>query len=392
MVRYFIKVLTSLIAFTVILSLIFFFANRSYAKVSGECSNCHTMHNSQNGTQMIIGYNPDSGTGPYDNLMRVNGCLGCHAATEQTTSTDSLTGAPIVLNAATDGPSYGARYKSEAYQGLAGGNFYWVWAGDDTKGHNIFSSNPDDYLSDAPGRPSPPPGPGRCSNNDSCHVNLNKPYEGAPLGLTGRQGCTGCHMVDDDNKPSGYHHADDSDTVINDFPWYRFLGSKIKHNQTFGAGVSGIENSQWELDASSTAHNEYKGEYESGGNNNKNWSISNHTITAFCCGCHGNFHIQEESGAWIRHPSDAVIPSLGEYSAYTNFNPQAPVARPELEGWEGPRKGIYLDEDLVMCLSCHRPHGSPYPDLLRWNYNDMLAGGEDNDSGCFICHSQKDNS
>ena len=107
----------------------------SLAKIAGElCSTCHTMHNSQNGTDMIYDASYDAGTGPYPNLLRVNGCLGCHAATDGSTW-QGIGGAPIVFN--TSPPLYGARYKDEAYQGLAGGNFYWVYT-DDTKGHNVF--------------------------------------------------------------------------------------------------------------------------------------------------------------------------------------------------------------------------------------------------------------
>ena len=47
----------------------------SHAKVTGECSNCHTMHNSQNGTNV----DPN---GPNETLLIVTDCLGCHAAAD----------------------------------------------------------------------------------------------------------------------------------------------------------------------------------------------------------------------------------------------------------------------------------------------------------------------
>ena len=111
----------------------------------------------------------------------------------------------------------------------------------------------------------------------------------------------------------------------------------------------------------------------------------------FCCGCHGNFHIQEHSGLWIRHPSDAVIPDSGEYNAYIIYDPIAPVARPSLFGWTGPSDTVSQGDggDMVLCLSCHRSYGSPYPDMLRWNCQDMIAGGGGS-SGCLVCHTQKD--
>ena len=117
-------------------------------------------------------------------------------------------------------------------------------------------------------------------------------------------------------------------------------------------------------------------------------------MTAFCCGCHGNFHIEQaDTGAWIRHPSDAVIPITGEYVGYATYNPQAPVARPSLTDWTGPNslvnEGGTVEKDMVMCLSCHRAHGSPYSDLLRWDYQEMIARDNTKTGGCFVCHTSK---
>lgn len=48
---------------------------------------------------------------------------------------------------------------------------------------------------------------------------------------------------------------------------------------------------------------------------------------------------------------------------------------------------------MVFCLSCHRAHGSPYPDMLRFDYSEMQAGGGGaTGTGCFKCHSAKDGS
>ncbi|MCK4488054.1 MAG: hypothetical protein KAU38_15015, partial [Desulfobacterales bacterium] len=43
---------------------------------------------------------------------------------------------------------------------------------------------------------------------------------------------------------------------------------------------------------------------------------------------------------------------------------------------------------IVMCLSCHRAHGTPNNDLLRWAYTMDAGSGTDN-GGCFICHTTK---
>jgi hypothetical protein len=44
---------------------------------------------------------------------------------------------------------------------------------------------------------------------------------------------------------------------------------------------------------------------------------------------------------------------------------------------------------MVMCLSCHRPHGSPYKDILRRDYDLMIANDSSKSGGCFTCHSYK---
>ena len=80
----------------------------SEAKVTGSCSNCHTMHNSQNGQPMAYDFDGTSFTKtstPKDGLLIYN-CLGCHSATDGITWQDSVTRAPIVFN--TVEPTYGA--------------------------------------------------------------------------------------------------------------------------------------------------------------------------------------------------------------------------------------------------------------------------------------------
>ncbi|MFO7831260.1 MAG: hypothetical protein R6V18_04685 [Desulfuromonadaceae bacterium] len=53
------------------------FSTCGYAMVSGPCSNCHTMHNSQNGEDV-------SGSGPNQALLN-NDCVGCHSSSGSST-------------------------------------------------------------------------------------------------------------------------------------------------------------------------------------------------------------------------------------------------------------------------------------------------------------------
>ncbi len=360
-----------LIAFTCLLSLTS--PSLISAKVTGPCANCHTMHNSQNGAAVVrdgagIGWNGSgqlaggSLQGPQNTLL-VTSCVGCHSSTTNSTII-SIGGSriPIVYN--TVAPT----------NPLAGGNFYWVAQGgaaNDPKGHNVYGiAAQDNNLATAPGKTT-----GACAS--SCHISLvlapNPTYQD-------KTGCQGCHVFTS-------HHTDRG--------WYRSLKGHTStptfDNSVIGGTdyVTGSPDADWEQTTNTTKHNYYKGTtvaYSSGSG-----LEDNQTITSFCQGCHGIFHGPQSgtkgmgsSSPWIRHPTDIALPSSGEYSAYnpvTNYSVEAPVAwtNPNPAGPTGP---------IVMCLSCHRAHGSPNNSILRWDYSTMVAGGGGT-GGCFTCHTTK---
>lgn len=331
----------------------------AYSKVTGSCGDCHTMHNSQRGDPMAVGGSgagwDENGTwvgtsqASPNNTLLVSGCVGCHTSTSSTTIiTAGGNKVPIVYNTV------------EPVNPLAGGNFHWVESKGHEYGHNVLGiSDPDINLDRAPG------GSKTCSGQ-GCHISLA--YDDAATNAEGKQGCEGCHVV-------VKHHDDNSA--------YRFLQGHTNDNRY----VEGLEETNWEQNPSSNVHNEYKG-YNNFAPNSEKLEIT-HGMSSYCMGCHDDFHDQQNaSSEWIRHPSDAILPDEGEYAAYTVFNPEAPVARPNLTGYTEPSSVVTPETDMVMCLSCHRPHGSPYKDMLRWNYDDTVAGGGGS-GGCFICHTEK---
>ncbi|MCK5509615.1 MAG: cytochrome c3 family protein [Desulfobacterales bacterium] len=363
-----------MIASSVILSLIFFFvlffvffpSQNSYARVTGTCSNCHTMHNSQGGDSMaLVGGSLTEDAVP---AMLVSDCVGCHTGEN---TADSTT--PYVMGMSE--PVFGKNGNT-----LAGGNFWWVAQGDDNKGHNVAGiTSKKDSLDEAPGSNS---GCGGC--HSSLVIELSDFLQGHGL----REGCCGCHLT-----PK--HHANDGTgtKLVNSAEqgWYRFLSG---HETGAGMGVVGIEDKKWNYDAiNRSSHNEYLGNVKSGGSGFGNGL--GYTTTAFCTGCHGEFHTDQnnENGQWIRHPSDFKIPDSGEYTdAFGGeYDPYVPVARTSLAG--GVSSEVTPGSDMVMCLSCHVAHGSPYPDMLRWDYDDMIAGTTNpavQGTGCFKCHTEKD--
>jgi len=152
--------------------------------------------------------------------------------------------------------------------------------------------------------------------------------------------CTSCHK---DVKHHGTDHG------------YRFLGQDIK----------GIGDPLYE-------HGEGHNIYQSG--------------NQYCIACHADFcgsENQRSSTGWVRHPTNTLLPMNGEYAGYEVYRKDVPVSYPD------PKKPE-RSTARVMCMSCHRPHGTPHRNLLRWDYSKIIASGGDNTTGCFACHTKKD--
>jgi len=365
-----------------------FSSTPSEARVAGVCSNCHVMHNSQNDEVA-----DENGPQPY--LLNTkssdftDACVACHTNTTNTSTiveVDARTRIPIVLNI--QEPTYPSDGSSTGT--LAGGNFHWLYANDgvggenqSVYGHNVLSIDgvpADENLSEAPGKPDSATG-AMCAG---CHDRIDS--------------CTSCH------DPA--HHANDtaSPVVGKEGGWYRFLNSPFHGSDR--TGVIGIEDDDWEQTVGASDHNEYMGTNNPYGNNDN--SMSN-----YCAGCHYKFHglnyvdtdgviIADNHSPWFRHPAHLPLPNdpNKEYYYYNNpggtgpgsYNPIAPRDPDALVSMTEPSSIVTPGSDQVMCLSCHRPHGTPYPDMLRWNYLDNCvasSGASPSNCGCLVCHTTK---
>jgi predicted CXXCH cytochrome family protein len=354
--------------------------------ITGVCSNCHTMHDSQDGQAVTTG-------GPYEQLL-VSDCVGCHTAATGKTSTF---GAPAVLH--TTAPAgQGGGYT------LAGGDFYWVATGygaTDSKGHNVEGIASFDATIG-----NEPPGWDQAATTGLTFDGKTLEVTGG-LGWTGKQltcaGTFGCHGTRDEEGMGGIkgaHHGNTGETSTQ-----ASAPSTVGDSYRFLAAIKGLENADWNWNETASTHNEYYGE-----NNTADRSAganygSKDTISFLCAECHGVFHAtidaDSTSGSpWIRHPTDIVLPSSGEYALYNtsdgltvgSYSLEAPVARPTVPATSSftvtPGDSSTDTGAIVMCLSCHRAHGSNQSDLLRWDYNNMIAGGS-NTGGCFVCHTEK---
>lgn len=338
------------------------------AQVQGQCSNCHTMHNSQNGAPMTF-----TGTTTVYRALTRGDCVGCHTGTSAT----DLVGNNIPK----------VNHTSEPSETLAGGSFYWVGTGaTDNKGHNVLGiAGQDATLHNTP------PGGSALASQLTC------------------AGTTGCHgdrtVADQYAAISGGHHGAPENYggvagAVN--------GDTVAHSYRFLNGVKGIESSDWENPTNLTAgnHNQYYGIART-----TDATVSG-TISSLCGECHGAFHASATAHAddptagisyannmtspWVRHPTDFDMNTVktkeyGNYggSGVNAYQPLEPLGSNSIA--QVNSKVLQASGDaIVLCVSCHRAHGSNQPDMLRWDYTTMNAGGGSNSNGCFACHTTKD--
>lgn len=353
------------------------YASSLEAKVTGNCSNCHTMHNSQNGqcqAKVYSGGSLSSTCTPQGFLLKGD-CLGCHG---QGTSSNIITNGniPQVLHSNTTD--------------LAGGNFAYITgaggksrigADQNTAGHNIVdlgSSFKDTVLTAPPGDQH---STGITNNNFTC---------------AGIYGCHGDRTVTGELQSiKGAHHADDSVLKFGSINTDA-QGGNTGLSYRFLKSVKGGEDADWQATSTPTDHNEYFG-WTSMGNSSAT-APANNTISGLCAECHGNYHgdATDISGRsdigtqspWFRHPTDISLLSSGEYLGYTAYSTIVPVARTTIPS--SPSATVTpsgTTDDIVMCLSCHMAHASPYFKMMRWDYKGWPANGGIN--GCNVCHTSK---
>jgi predicted CXXCH cytochrome family protein len=370
-----------------LLFLVLTFAS-AYA-ITGQCSNCHTMHNSQNGIGEVKTYSTGSlllyQATPQSQLLKAS-CIACHAGATGETGEKNSFGAPIVLHTSPPG-GQGAGYT------LAGGDFYWVstnLGATDSKGHNVSGlAEADTAIFTNIG--NNPPGWDKNATNGFTFGQVADGEDNWSTQLT-CDGIYGCHGQHNSSGITSAHHNNTNLTATQ-----ASSPTTVGGSYRFLAGIKGLENSDWNWTENSSTHNEYYGVNDTSNRNQSNTAYLNKdTISFSCAECHGYFHSHIDDtttgSPWLRHPTDVALPATGEYSDYNpdssnQYSVEAPVARPNVPA--NPSPIVTPGTDIVMCLSCHRAHGSPEPDLLRWTYSGMVAGSGTSDTGCFTCHTCK---
>ncbi|MBI5557128.1 MAG: cytochrome c3 family protein [Deltaproteobacteria bacterium] len=340
------------------------------AKVTGPCGNCHTMHNSQGGIAVVrnlVNGSMELSDTPHEALLNTS-CIGCHQGNN---SADGLV-TPYVLQ--TSAPAYSSTGTEGDTTTLAGGNFFWVSSGQEATGHNVSGFTAVDS---------------RFGNVPPGGVGLD-----VQLQCAGTNGCHGDRSVGGEIESMlKSHHTNDMSS------WKD--GTTLAASYRFLYSVQGLEDTEYEYRPDSSHHNKYYGIDRTLETQNVNGTISN-----LCAQCHGDFHQGAgniasgsfgSSGVWLRHPTDFDMgraSSSGEYEKYNGgtgagntYSVISPVATSDKTASVNSTVYSTTDDAVVMCLSCHRAHGTPYGAMLRWDYKLWPGGGY---NGCAVCHTTKD--
>lgn len=333
----------------------------SGASVTGPCANCHTMHNSQDNFPLTTSGHPEP-------ALLLSDCIGCHTGLN-----DGFNTTPYVFDT-TSTPQYKTTGTESDSNTLAGGNFYWVANISDRMGHNVMGiAGADATMS------LPPGGDGTFSSQLRC------------------AGSTGCHGRTGDFEEivamKGSHHYKDH-TVWQD-------GSTLAESYRFLDTVQGFGDPKYEFRPSDMQHNKYYGIDRTAES-----ETANGTISALCARCHEYYHDGSGSvvsgtafggGVWIRHPTDFDMSNAttsDEYEGYNGgsgtgntYSVISPVATADTSDTLNITVYATNDDAIVMCLSCHRAHGTPNNGILRWDYKAWPGAGF---NGCSVCHTAKD--
>ncbi len=341
------------------------------------CSKCHTMHYSEAGAAPDVAngaLNTGEG-GPNESLLYKKNitdlCLSCH-------KDNAYTGAPSVYNTTPNdnlpGGDFGYCAKKDA-----GANAATNRVG---KGHNPYGA-PDDLSAnidkdDLNGGANGIAPPGNWT------IPVGDPNVGTPEDLTaGEFVCTSCHGVH--GPESGNTPAPGTPAQSYQSYGYRLLKAVVNGVDTNttadaitsqawilsgGSVVAGPDGADLTQPVSATNHNTYKGGF-----------------SAWCGACHKNFHGEDETVAngttrnadgFVRHATNTKLGGTAGYGRGKNYGTTPRYDMPLVQ------VGASFDNinDKVMCLSCHKAHGTAYRDAVRWDCTAPVGAT----GGCNTCH------
>jgi len=214
------------------------------------------------------------------------------------------------------------------------------------------------------------------------------------LRCAGTLGCHGDKTVSEQiSAVKGSHHYKDHKV------WQS--GASLATSYRMLDEIQGFGDADYEYRPTDLKHNKYYGI-----DRTTETETAVGTISSQCARCHENYHNGPGdlvpsntlgTGVWLRHPIDFDMSnavSSTEYQLYNGsssygnniYSVISPVATADITTTLNKSIFNQANDALVMCLSCHRAHGSPYAGSLRWDYKAWPAAGY---NGCAVCHTTK---
>ncbi|RJQ52026.1 MAG: hypothetical protein C4526_08865 [Nitrospiraceae bacterium] len=414
------------------------------------CTDCHTLHNSEDGAASAISaaYGNTNGNGHL--LYRgdiTDMCLSCHKEGQNTSATAALPSvvnsgwvAPIVMTL--DGVD-------KANMSMPAGDFYYSNA-DPKKGHNpaftydvtaMPAAATSLFMAGDPTLGSTPPGnQGSWTEKEwSCHSCHGMHQRFSPTYTAWRQVKrkvnnivhTGCDQTVGTVDATGYCDAAKVGTTAAGYEAIKSNSrgyidpATLAYNAT-RADLNPNEGASLWADESDTNKNVYRGGFSS-----------------FCSTCHGNFHggngetrttanantIAAVSGTkteWVKHPTNVKMNEANSSYGITTYTKQVsnqqstspnpvgydwkyPLVQPDADFTVAVTAGSAADpltaigDDRIMCLTCHKAHASQFENMTRWDTNAhsfiedgmtdpatgaVWAGGDNPAFGCGKCHQK----
>jgi cytochrome c553 len=400
------------------------------------CTDCHTMHGSEDGAKVNAGSGAGqwTGTGGFRELLYkgdwTDMCLSCHKQGFNTAATADLPSvyqgygnwtAPIVMTL--DGVD-------PANISMPAGDFYYSNL-DTKKGHNPAYTK------------------GSLGAATSKLMAADTTLGSAPPGGTisdGEWSCHSCHGMH--SRFSGSYTA------------YRQIKRKVNGvvvtgdvrsfgvESTAGGEVQNAayepikSNSRGDVQGTNYVNTRQDGQALQGADLFADLSDTNKNVyqggfSSFCSACHGDFHggntesrtadngKTRSGGAWIKHPTNVVMDNTNgaKYSINTYrvtvTNAQGNNPNPVGYDWKYPLikadsdfsvksavasatdPATLANTDRISCLTCHKAHASQYENMTRWDSNahSFIASGAtdfegqasigDNPAyGCGKCHQK----
>ncbi len=117
-------------------------------------------------------------------------------------------------------------------------------------------------------------------------------------------------------------------------------------------------------------------------------------VSKWCSACHTDFHSDESTpnyseDGWLRHPTDVkLIDYLDPQWDKMGTNEVDLITKqPKVKPADPNNNSGYnytgnIEDDKIVCLTCHYAHGGPYKNALRWDYANSKV------DGCQICHNK----